>query len=73
MLIYEWNVHWKNLSQIGAEKIAFFPKSDGHKDIRMDISNYRVALQLKMPKIVLNGHIDYLILIIELLRFLKGT
>ncbi len=36
------------LSQLGAEKIAFTPKSDGHKDIRTDIRNYRVASLLKI-------------------------
>ena len=66
MLIYEGIVHWKNLSQLRAEKML--PKCDGHKDIWMD--NFIVALQLKM---LLNGHTDYLDMIIELLRFLKGT
>ena len=50
MLIYEGNLH-KNigaLSQLGAEKITFPPKPDGHTDRRMDISVYRVASLLKI-------------------------
>ena len=38
MLIYKWNLHKKNkaLSQLGAKKIMFPPKSDGHTDGRTD-------------------------------------
>ncbi len=33
---------------LGAEKITFYPKHDGHTDIRTDISIYRVASLLKI-------------------------
>ncbi len=35
------------ISQLGAEKITFPPKPDGHTDRRTDICFYRVALLLK--------------------------
>ena len=46
------NVHRKNitLSQLGAEKIAFPPKSDG----QTDISNYRITLLPKSYCFMLN-------------------
>ena len=61
MLIYEGNLQKKigAISQLGAEKITFPPKPDGHTDRhtdiqsdsqtdrRTDISFYRVALLLQ--------------------------
>ncbi len=53
MLIYEGNLHKKigAISQLGAEKITFPPKPDGHTysqtNRRTDICFYRVALLLK--------------------------
>ena len=38
----------KNRIQLGAEKIAFSSKPDGLTYRRSDISNYRVASQLKI-------------------------
>ena len=39
MLIYEGNLHQKIgvISQLGAEKITFPPKPDGHTDRQTDI------------------------------------
>ena len=50
MLIYEGNLHKKigAISQLGAEKITFPLKPDGHTDIQTDISIYRVASLLKI-------------------------
>ena len=42
------------ISQLGAEKITFPPKPDGHTDRRTDICFYRVALLLKN----MNPHIQ---------------
>ena len=42
----------RTLSQSGAEKIAFSPKSDGHTDRRIHIGNYRVASLLNTRDVV---------------------
>ena len=47
----------RTVSQLGAEKIAFLPKPEGHTYRRTDISNYRVASLLKSFSILLGIHV----------------
>ena len=61
MLIYERKLHKRigALSQLGAEKIAFPPKSDGWTDI----SIYRVASLLKILNEPENDIVEQLLIL----------